>query len=125
YARQRIAPAFAWSGIAPAAAPNAFSAWRSSASASAPSQQLSRLTTELLGSTRLRLSSDVQRQPVASASALGVLGDGRSPLTGEFIATSIDRAVGSHGRFSASAIVARQRYASSRLGLVPWDVPTR
>lgn len=121
YARQRIAPAYSWSGIAPAAAPDVLGAWRESADA--PRRQVARLAGELLGATRLQVSSSVQRQPVANASALGVLGDSRSPITGEFVASSIDRTVGSSGRFSVSAILARQRYASARLGLVPWEAP--
>jgi hypothetical protein len=124
YARQRIAPGYTWSGIAPAEAPTALSAFRAASSHGVPGSARSAapLALERLG---LRLSGEAQRQPLSAPSQLGVLDRGRNPIANEFVASTVDRQVGEDGRFSVSAILARQRYASAELGLMPWDAPTR
>lgn len=120
YARQRIAPAYAWSDVAPAEAPSALTAFLSTGTP-APARSAAALPLDRLG---LSVSGDVQRQSMAAPSQLGVLGRSRSPIAGEFMASTIDRQVGEGGRFSVTAILARQRYASAELGLMAWEAPT-
>lgn len=124
YARQRIAPAYAWSGVAPAEAPTALSAFRTAerSPAHAAATDVAPMALQRLG---LRLSGDAARQSQSAPSQLGVLGQSRSPLVNEMMASTVDRQVGEQGRFSVSAILARQRYASADLGLVPWIAPNR
>ena len=125
YARQRMAPAYSWSGVAPAKAPDTLSAFRASTTAaSSPQARLGRLAGELAASTTVHSSSLVQSKGAGSASALGVLGDARNPISGEFVASSIESNVAG-GQFRLSAILARQRYASARLGLMPWNAPVQ
>lgn len=125
YARQRIAPAYSWSDVAQAEAPTTLSAFRSQSSSRRLAGADGLLRALGTASLDLEFSADVQRQPAAAGSALGVLGSGRSPIAREFVASTMDHALGESGRFSVSAILARQRYASAGLGLMAWNAPAQ
>lgn len=45
---------------------------------------------------------------------------GRNVIKNEFVSSTYESALGQHGRFGVTAIVARQRFASDGLGAAPW-----
>src|SRR5690606_11939914 len=85
YARQRIAPAYAWSGIAPTEAPTALDAFLASSATPVRSHDDVGLALERFG---LRLSGEARTQSLSAPSRLGVLSRGRSPIAGDFMAST-------------------------------------
>ncbi|MCB1561097.1 MAG: hypothetical protein KDI75_08395 [Xanthomonadales bacterium] len=126
YLHQQIAPDFDWLNYEPAAMPSLIAPLRNQFASSLRGEQHFQVALADTGSVwHLRLAPRDQVRHLATGSELGLLGDARSMLKGEFVASSIEQSLGENGRLALGAVLARQRFASAGLGVFAWDAPVR
>ncbi|HET6603221.1 MAG TPA: hypothetical protein VFG21_03255 [Xanthomonadaceae bacterium] len=113
YTRQKMAPAFSWAGVAAPTAPTAISRFVQSQRTGFDSADAA-----AAGPLSVSRGSALTSQPRSENSALGLLGRSRSPIAGEYLASTIESEIGEGGRLSVTGLFAHQRYASADLGFV-------
>ncbi|MEZ5463841.1 MAG: hypothetical protein R3F22_01170 [Lysobacteraceae bacterium] len=126
YLHQRIAPDFDWLSYEPAPVPNVLAPLRNDLAIRLRGEQHLQVALTDTGSRfHLRFAPEDQLRHQATGSELGLLGDSRSLLKGEFVASSVEQALGDNSRIALGAVLARQRFASAGLGVFAWDAPSR
>src|SRR5690606_8596906 len=126
YLHQRIAPDFDWLSYEPAPVPNILAPLRNELAMSLRGERHVQVALGISHSTfHLRFAPQDQLRHQATGSELGLLGDSRSLLKGEFVASSLEQPLGDGSRIALGAVLARQRFASAGLGMFAWDAPAR
>lgn len=126
YLHQRIAPDFDWLSYEPAPVPSILAPLRNELASHLRGQQHIQVALGESGSRfNLRFAPQEQLRHQATGSELSLLGDSRTMLKGEFVASSFEQSLGDDSRIALGAVLARQRFASAGLGMFAWDAPTR
>lgn len=124
YARRGVMPEYSWNDAdGPRTEPTLLGSLQSDAS------MLRSASFAAVGLTGSRLSvgfgsggvgEDTVRSVAPRRSGVVDFDAGRNVIRNEFVSSTYEGALGQHGRFGVTAIVARQRFASDGLGAAPW-----
>ena len=126
YLHQRIAPDFDWLSYEPAPVPSVLAPLRNDLASRLRGEQHLQVTLGDSGAKlHLRFAPREQLRHQPNGSELGLLGNSRTLLKGEFVASSFEQSLGDSSRIALGAVLARQRFASAGLGVFAWDAPTR